>query len=95
MPTVSSIRESVANIAPQYDIKKVWLFGSFANGTETENSDVDLLIEFTQPAVSIFKLAAVKLKMQEIIGREVDIIHSPLPENALIEIEKEVLLYEQ
>ena len=28
-------------------VEKVWLFGSFARGEESAESDVDLLVEFT------------------------------------------------
>jgi len=89
----SDIQLSVTQIAPLYEIKKVSLFGSYANGTQTENSDIDLLVEFHDPAVSIFKLAGIKIKLQELTGKSVDIIHSPIPADALIEIDKEVPIY--
>ena len=95
MPTFENIRSSVAQIAPLYDIKKASLFGSYANGTQTEDSDIDLLVEFTGRPVSIYKIAGVKLKLEEIIGKDVDVIALPIPSNSLLEIEKEVLLYEQ
>jgi len=93
--SVNNIRETVGQVAPEYDIKKISLFGSYAKGTQNKDSDIDLLVEFTEPAVSLFKLVALKLKLQEIIGKDVDVIHSPIPPNALIDIEEEVLLYER
>ena len=95
MLTFESIKSSVAQVAPLYEIKRAALFGSYAQGLQTEDSDVDLLVEFNEPSVSIFKLAGVKLKLQEITGKKVDVIHSPLPEGSLIQIEKEVVVYEQ
>ena len=41
--TIDEIREKVKPIAEKYGIEKVWLFGSYARGEATEESDVDLL----------------------------------------------------
>ena len=95
MLTLDVIQSSVHQVAPLFDIKKVVLFGSYAEGTQTEDSDVDLLVEFIQPSVSIYKLAGAKLRLQDMIGKQVDLIHSPIPPGALIEVNKEVLLYDK
>ena len=95
MLTITDIKSSVKKIAPLYNIKRVSLFGSYADGTQTEDSDIDLLVEFAEPAVSIFKLAGIKIKLQDLTGKSVDVIHSPIPPDSLIEIDKEVVLYEQ
>ena len=92
---LSTIKSSVAEVAKQYDIKKAVLFGSYADGTQTESSDIDLLVEFSESSVSLFKLAGVKLRLEELTGKNVDVIHSPIPDGSLIEIEKEVLVYGQ
>ena len=37
-------------------IVKAWLFGSFSRGEETENSDVDILVDFDKNArIGLFK----------------------------------------
>ena len=41
---IDEIREKVTPIAKKYDIKEVYLFGSYARGEADENSDVDLVI---------------------------------------------------
>jgi len=52
MDTIEIINK-LQMIKPQlqqdYAVKKVGLFGSFANGTYTEDSDVDILVEFERP----------------------------------------------
>ena len=48
MSTVSSIETIKSMLTPvfmRYDIKGAILFGSFAKGSATEHSDVDLLVE--------------------------------------------------
>ena len=42
---VDEIRQIVAPIANKYHLKAVYLFGSYARGTATESSDIDLLID--------------------------------------------------
>ena len=32
-------------------ISKAWLFGSFSRGDETENSDIDILVDFEKDVV--------------------------------------------
>ncbi|MCX8010110.1 MAG: nucleotidyltransferase domain-containing protein [Ignavibacteria bacterium] len=39
-----TIKEIVERITSNFDVKKVILFGSYANGKPDENSDLDLLI---------------------------------------------------
>ena len=90
---ISKIKSSVKKTAKEFDLRKVTLFGSYANGTNTEKSDIDLLIEFNSRPVSIYRVAGVKVRMQELLGKEVDVIHGPVSEDALLEIYEEVLLY--
>ena len=92
MLTIDEIRKTIAEIAPKYNLKKVTLFGSRANGTATENSDVDLLVEFPKGS-SLFDLIGLKLKLEEIWKLEVDVIATPISEGSILIIEKEIELY--
>lgn len=40
-----TIKNTVSKIASQYDIERVYLFGSYVNGQAMEHSDVDFFIE--------------------------------------------------
>ena len=44
MLTLNEISTAVAAIAPQYEIDEVYLFGSYARGDATEESDVDFRV---------------------------------------------------
>lgn len=68
------------------------LFGSRAEKTNRENSDVDLIMEFLEP-ISLFTLSDIRLRLEEILGLEVDIIHGPIREGDLIVVGKEIELY--
>lgn len=42
-------RDEILKLVEQHDGKNVRIFGSQVRNEETENSDVDLLVEFNEP----------------------------------------------
>jgi hypothetical protein len=86
------IKSKVLEIVASYPIKKIFLFGSRADGTNRADSDVDLIIEFTEP-VSILTLSQIKCELEESIGLAVDVIHEPIREDDMIEVGRVVELY--
>lgn len=94
MPRIEDIRQSVAALVGQYPIKRVSLFGSYAEERQTEASDIDLLVEFQDAAVSLLTISALKLDLEERLGVSVDILHAPPPHDAMIIPAKAVPLYE-
>lgn len=57
------------------DIKKAFLFGSYLDNEQKEDSDVDILIEFKPSAiVGFFKLAQIKKNLENSIGKKVDLL---------------------
>lgn len=90
--TIEILKDNILTIVNEYPIKRITLFGSRAAGTNKEDSDVDLIIEFSLP-VSLLTLSMIKLKLEEILKVGVDVIHGPLKESDLIEIGEVVELY--
>lgn len=93
MLTIAEISNAVALVADEYGIKRIMLFGSYADGSNTDESDVDLLVEFNSEAVSLLTLAAVKNRIEELLNVDVDVIHAPIEENSLIKPGKAVEIY--
>ena len=93
MLTVGQIAEGVHTASLEYPLHKVELFGSYASGKNTSQSDVDLLVEFSQPRVSLLTLASLKLRLEELLGTGVDIVHGPLREDSMLEADRRILLY--
>lgn len=54
-------------------VTSLTLFGSVARDEAGPDSDVDVLIDVRRP-FSLFDLAAVHLRLEEVFGRRVDII---------------------
>jgi predicted nucleotidyltransferase len=44
MVALSDIEQLSRKIAAEFDVEKIILFGSYADGTATEQSDIDLLV---------------------------------------------------
>lgn len=95
MLTINSIASGVHKAARDYPVKKVELFGSYAQGKQTEKSDVDLLVEFESANISLLTLSALRLSIEDNLNTEVDLIHAPIPDNALIDIDQTVTVYER
>ena len=92
--SINQISDGVREVAAEYPLRKVILFGSYADGTCTDSSDVDLLVVFDQPYVSLLTLSALKYSMQDVLGKDVDVIHGPLNKDAMIDVGKEISIYE-
>lgn len=43
--TIEEIRRRITPIAEKYDLRAVYVFGSYARNEATENSDIDVLID--------------------------------------------------
>lgn len=100
--TIEEIRDAVSSAANGYNasapddarIVGVALFGSYARGTADDDSDVDLLVSFSSPVVSLLTLARVLEAMERGLDVPVDVVQDPIPEDALLEVGERVRLYE-
>lgn len=56
-------------------VEKAWLFGSFARGEQTENSDVDILVRYDDKAkVGLLRHADIIISLEKILNRHVDLV---------------------
>lgn len=95
MLDIKKISDAVQTVAMDYPIKSVRLFGSYAEGRQTEESDVDILVEFSRHPVSLLKFFGFQQDLSDLLKTPVDIVKYPLSkeaENSLV-IERMVMLY--
>ncbi len=59
-------------LASRFHLKDMGVFGSFARGEETPASDVDILVEFSEPVG--WEFVELKEYLEEILGRTVDLV---------------------
>jgi len=74
--TRDEILEALASqrsLLDRYGISAISLFGSVARGEATEESDIDLLVEFSQP-IGLLQFVELKRLLEEFLGRPVDLV---------------------
>ena len=78
-------------------IDKVWLFGSFARGEETENSDIDLLVQFTKGVKLGWQYFRIINDLESLAKRRIDLVElSTLDPFVAPFVNKErILIYER
>lgn len=63
---------SEGRLLEEYGVRSISLFGSIARGEAGEESDVDLLVEFSRP-VGILEFVRLKRALESVLGRSVDL----------------------
>jgi len=92
--TIDELKHIIAPIASEYGVDRVYLFGSYARGTASEKSDVDIKIVKGRVR-SLFQLSGFRLAVEDALGIPVDLVTSEASDRKFLnEVEKdEVLLY--
>ena len=83
--------------ARAYGVGRIALFGSYARGEATPQSDIDLRLIDMGEIRGFFKLSGFQLALEDSLGVHVDVLTTDaLSESFLSEISKdEVIVYEQ
>ncbi|HJS17124.1 MAG TPA: nucleotidyltransferase family protein [Anaerolineales bacterium] len=69
---IQILQQKNAEMAKQFGVKTLLLFGSVARNEATATSDVDLLVEFNRP-VGYFGLFALQDYLEKLLGCSVDL----------------------
>ena len=93
MTTLSQIRQAVNIAAAQYPVKRVELFGSYANGTADSESDVDFLVEFSENPTSLVHICGFRETLSELLKLDVDIVKLPRKPDDGLTVNRTVTLY--
>ena len=67
--TVAGFRDQKAD---EFGIVRIGLFGSAARGSSHDGSDVDVVVEMSEP--DLLKLVGIKQELEELLDRNVDIV---------------------
>lgn len=67
------LHKIIINYLQDYKPERISLFGSFARGDNTEESDIDILIRLEETC-SLFQLVRIENDLSELIGRKVDLV---------------------
>lgn len=72
----TEILETIREYFKTQPVLKAWLFGSFARGEETEDSDVDILVVFDREhhSVGLFEHVRMINYLEKILNRKIDLV---------------------
>ncbi len=91
-----TIKEKVCEVAKNYDIDKIYLFGSYVKGQATEQSDIDIYMESNLFGLEYFGFAE---KLREKLHKKIGLL-SNMTVNQMSKISQEIeatgmLIYER
>ncbi|KPC98075.1 Nucleotidyltransferase domain protein [Geobacillus sp. BCO2] len=58
----------------KYGVKRIGLFGSYSRGEQRESSDIDVLVEFMDNAVTFDHYMELKLSLEDHFQKPVDLV---------------------
>lgn len=77
MPRYEEFRDELAAAKPslesEYHVSELGLFGSYVRDEQTDDSDLDVLVEFDEP-VSLLDLVRLEAELADRLGVEVDLV---------------------
>lgn len=72
--TIEEITKKVAPIAKKYNLKEVYLFGSYVRGEAREDSDIDLLYVKFDNSMSLTTKYMLLDELEDSLGKKVDLV---------------------
>jgi predicted nucleotidyltransferase len=66
-------RKDILEVARTHGLVNIRVFGSIARGESSRHSDIDLLVDL-EKGRSLLDLGGAAIKLQELLGRKVDIV---------------------
>ncbi len=79
MQSLKEIKHRLETLNPvlkrNFSVNTIELFGSYVRGDQTENSDLDVLVTFSEPNnVDLFKFIELRLFLKDELGVDVDLV---------------------
>jgi predicted nucleotidyltransferase len=76
MISKSTIMDRLNELKPflrkEFSVKNIGLFGSFSDNSFTDESDIDLLVEFEKPIG--WKVFTLEIYLEKTFGRKIDLV---------------------
>ena len=73
--TLDEIKKRIFPVIQKYNIPAMYLFGSYARGEATEESDLDFLVDTTVTSLtSLLALGELYCDLEEVFHKDIDLI---------------------
>lgn len=79
-------------------IEKAWIFGSCSRGENTKDSDVDILVKYTEgKTISLYLISKIMVNLSRLINKKVDLVEDgQLMDFAVDSVNRDkILIYER
>ena len=71
--TIKTLRSARADLAQVYGVSNLGVFGSIVRDEAGPNSDIDILVEYTEPP-TLFEFVRLQRHLSELLGEPVDLV---------------------
>lgn len=73
---MNEIKRRITPVFEKYDVKAAFLFGSYARGDATDNSDIDIRVDTTGSSklLGIFAESGLLIDLEDALEKKVDMI---------------------
>jgi len=88
---LNELSKNKSYIKENFEVDKIGLFGSYAKGKQTEDSDIDIYVEFKHKTFD--NLAGLWNYLEELYHKKIDLFHKHKHNNKVIisNIQKDVI----
>ena len=69
---IRKLKELKPALYKDYSVKEIGIFGSFSDETNTENSDIDIIVDLENPIG--WKILTLELYFEKIFGCKIDLV---------------------
>ncbi|MGK7893248.1 MAG: nucleotidyltransferase family protein [Xenococcus sp. (in: cyanobacteria)] len=69
---LQKLKENHLYLSSKYGLKRIGLFGSYANGTQVETSDIDIIVEFNRPIG--LKFMEFTEYLEDLLEKKIDVL---------------------
>jgi hypothetical protein len=89
------MKPKIIEILKRHNVRGAGVFGSYARGEQTKDSDIDILIEVRGRRFSLLDLVGIELELKKELRRDVDLLTykgiSPYLKKSILEEEVRII----
>ena len=68
------IRAILPELKQRYGVQNLWLFGSYVRAEQSEKSDLDVLVTFNNPHLSLIEFIQLEQHLSNLLGVRIDLV---------------------
>ncbi|MBE7530062.1 MAG: nucleotidyltransferase family protein [Ardenticatenaceae bacterium] len=68
------IQQALPELRRQYGVRDLWLFGSYIRAEQGAESDLDVLVEFDNPRLTLIEFIQLEQQLSQLLGIKVDLV---------------------